>query len=111
MAIPHLQSGDKTQLCPAADNAAPIATRALFKTPAMEAMLLNLPAGKHIAEHQVAGPITLQCLSGTASIEAVNTRKELRAGELMFLEAGAPHAVYAQSDCSLLVTIALNAAG
>lgn len=39
-------------------------TYMLLKTEVMEAIRLVLPAGKHIAEHNASGEITVLCLEG-----------------------------------------------
>ena len=43
-------------------------TAAIVKTPHFEAVHLVVNAGTEIPPHQVKGPMTLQCLSGRATL-------------------------------------------
>jgi quercetin dioxygenase-like cupin family protein len=74
----------------------------------MEVMRLYLPTAKHIATHQVDGPITIFCIEGQVEIQTDHASKILHTGDLMYLAASASHALTAIDDSSLLVTIALQ---
>lgn len=64
-----------------------------------------MPTGKELPEHQVASAITLQCLQGMVEVVAHGRSQAMRAGTMMYLAGGEPHAVKALEDSSLLVTL------
>ena len=82
-------------------------TATLVKTTALEIIRLILPAGKVIPRHQAHGEITVQCLEGRVAFTADNKTRELTVGQLLYLNAGEPHALTAIEDSSLLVTLLL----
>ena len=53
--------------------------------------------------------MTLQCLEGEAVLTTPSRTCGLRAGQLVVLGGGEPHAVQALSDASLLVTVLFHA--
>jgi len=71
-------------------------------------MRMVLAAGKSVAEHQVPGEITIQCLEGRVELAAHGSTRLMRAGDLVYLQGGVAHALHAQEDASLLVTILLH---
>ncbi|TWU22037.1 Cupin domain protein [Novipirellula galeiformis] len=105
MAIQHAKPGEVLEVGPLGDAIAATKTRALLKTESVEVLRLNLPAGKTIAEHKAPGEITVQCIEGRVTFTAMGQSHELTAGKLLYLSAAEPHAVQAQEDSSLLVTI------
>lgn len=107
MAQKHLSSGDSINIL-SANNPSNIPAQALFKDAQLEVMRLYLPAAKHIAAHQVDGPITIFCIEGQVEIQTDHASKILHTGDLMYLAASASHALTAIDDSSLLVTIALQ---
>lgn len=109
MSIAHARSGQVVDL---QDGAAPDAAQrshAVFKGAHLEVMRLVLPAGASLPQHSVRGEITVQCLQGVARIGAHGQSQSLRPGQLLYLQAGVPHAVQAEQDCVLMVTVALPA--
>jgi quercetin dioxygenase-like cupin family protein len=67
-----------------------------------------LPAGKEIAEHQVAGEITVQCLEGRVEFSSNDVTRSLSAGELVYLPGASKHSLRAIENSSLLLTIHLQ---
>ena len=108
MALEHARPGQAVQALPPDSGPQAAKTVALFKSRDLEVVRLVLPAGRSLPAHQVAGDITIHCLSGRLSLEFDGGASQLEAGELMFLAGGAAHAVTALSDASALVTIALK---
>ena len=53
------------------------------------------------------GQLTLQCLEGEVAFDAHGRTAIMRAGEMLYLEGGAPHALRANADSLLLLTILL----
>ncbi|MFP5406129.1 MAG: cupin domain-containing protein [Gammaproteobacteria bacterium] len=106
MALPHASSGDIVNVRPLGSAIADTPSSAFLREPHIEVMRLVLPAGKEVPEHDVRGPITLQCLEGRLEVRAHGADRPLAAGELMYLASGVPHALRAIEDTSVLVTIA-----
>lgn len=70
-------------------------------------MRIFLPIGKHMAEHAVDGPVTLQCIEGEIDVVTGNTHKVIRSADMLYLAAGVPHELRAIRNSSLLVTVVL----
>lgn len=105
MALTHAAPGDVVRLDPAASIAVgPVKTHALVKAERFEAAQLMLPRGGSIAPHSVPGNISLYCIEGAITLEAERT-VEMRTGDWIYLERGERHALKAQEDTSLLLTI------
>jgi quercetin dioxygenase-like cupin family protein len=105
MAIPHAQPGQIIDVRPLGKAIPSTKTATLAKTSSLELIRLVLPAGKAIAEHNVAGEVTVQCLEGSVEFKALGTSQQLNAGQLLCLPGGEPHAVKSLQDATLLVTI------
>ncbi len=105
MAIEHVRSGDVVDLRPLGKKLADARTKALVKTGAFEAVRLIVPADRVVAPHEVAGPITLQCLEGRVLLELPATSLELSAGQWVYLDGGVRHSLKGLEDASLLLTI------
>jgi quercetin dioxygenase-like cupin family protein len=89
------------------NNFAGAKTSTLVKTSQLEVIRLVVPAGKEIPTHQVAGPITVQCLEGR--IAFIGTKQqELAAGDFLYLEGNEPHSLQGLTDATVLVTILLR---
>ena len=106
MAIPHTQPGEVIQLA-LGTSLGTSKTTTLVKTATLELIRLVLPAGKEIPSHTAPGGITVQCLEGRIAFTAAGQTQELAAGQLLYLAAGAPHALKGIVDSSVLVTILL----
>jgi quercetin dioxygenase-like cupin family protein len=83
-------------------------TTTLVKTDQLELIRLVLPKGKNIAEHEVEGEITVQCLEGRVEFRSNDITRVLSAGQLVYLAGGSKHSLIALDDASLLITILLN---
>ncbi len=105
MAIPHAQPGEVIDVRPLSDALAASKTRTLLKTTRVEVIRMVLPAGKTLPEHKAHGEIIVQCLEGDITFTTMGTPKKLRAGDMLYLAAGEPHALEAVHDSSFLLTI------
>jgi len=105
MAIPHAQPGDVIDVRPLADKLAASKTKTLIKTPLVEVIRMVLPAGKVLSEHKAPGEIIVQCLEGDVTFTTMGEPKKLRAGDMLYLAAGEPHALEAVESSSFLLTI------
>ncbi|TVP97512.1 MAG: cupin domain-containing protein [Planctomycetaceae bacterium] len=107
MSIPHASPGELIDVRPFGANWGDHRTTTLFKSEQLEVLRLVLPAGKVIAEHQAPGEITVQCLEGRIAFSVAGERREMVAGQLLYLTAGQPHALEGLEDGSVLVTLAI----
>ncbi len=108
MALPHAASGQTIQLRRAGEDLTQFAATALAKTEELELMRLVLPQGKSMPEHSVPGAVTLLCLEGQIAVSAHGRVQNLNAGEMLYLNGGEVHAVRAQQDALVIVTIVLG---
>lgn len=111
MAISHASAGEVIDVQPLGSKIPDTKTRTLLKTDDLEVLRLVLPAGKQIAEHKARGEITVHCLEGQVKFTIGGQVRDLRAGTMLFLHAGEPHAVEAVENSSILVTLLLNKKG
>jgi len=81
----------------------------LINEPGYRMVLMSIKAGQSIPEHMTPGTITVHALRGNITFFAGNTPCELHAGEVVSVEAGAPHRVEAHEDSGLLVLATGNA--
>ncbi len=104
MALKHADPGEVVHLQPPGAALETDKTAALVKSDRFEAVRLVVRAGSSIPSHKVEGFITLFCLEGHVVLEA-DREIELRPGDWIYLERGAPHAVRAFEDSALLLHI------
>ena len=84
------------------------AAKTLVKEGPIRVTLVALRRGVALEEHHVAGPVTIQVLHGTFRLSTDRGDTDVRAGELVALDAGVPHAAHALEDCALLLTVAMT---
>jgi quercetin dioxygenase-like cupin family protein len=80
-------------------------TRTLVRAEGLEVVRLVVPAGKEVPEHKARGMLVVHCLEGHMVFTACGKGQDLRAGNLLYLNAGEPHSVKGVQDASLLLTI------
>ena len=81
---------------------------ALVKEKEFQVIRLVVDGGKSIPQHQVAGPITVQCLSGKCTFLVGQAPRELAPGSWLYLTGGTAHAIEgSEESCTLLVTMLL----
>ena len=107
MAQPHLTPGQLGSVAPLGAAAASTPSFALVKGRQLEVMRLVLPAGKALPAHSAPGEITVQCEVGSVRLEPHGQTRALQARDCLKLPAGQPHALRAEADASLLVTVSL----
>ena len=105
MALSHAKPGDVIALRD--EQFSPTRTAALVKTSSFEAARLVVQAEREIPWHQVPKELTLYCISGDVVLRLETREIQLRAGDWVFLEGGARHALSARVDSTLLLTIML----
>ena len=108
MALPHVISGQPTDVQPLGSGLTNARTVALFKTEELEVIRVVLHAGRSFPSHKVPGEITIQCLEGKIEVTADGHSQRLDAGQLLYLSGGVPHSLFGIEDASALVTIVLR---
>lgn len=103
MALKHANPGEVIRLQPGR-GVTDEKTAALVKSDRFEAVRLVIPGGTSIPSHKVEGFVTLLALQGHVILEAAG-QIELRTGDWIFLDRGAPHALRAIEDSVLLLHI------
>lgn len=81
----------------------------LINEPEYRMVLMSLCAGQSTPEHSTTGKVTVYALRGHITFHVGNTSCELHAGEVLSVEAGAPHRVEAHEDSALLALATGNA--
>lgn len=107
MALKHANFMDVINLHPEPSEPAAAGSVSLLKQSRLQLMRLMLASGQSLPQHAVPGDLTIQCLSGTLTVETPQRSAMLNAGQLLALEGGTPHTVHAQSDAALLLTLLL----
>ena len=108
MAIAHAAPGQLVDVQPLGNKLCESRNVALFKTGELEVMRLVMPAGKTMPSHWVKGEVTIHCLEGEVGLTAGRQTRQMKAGQLVWLEGGVDHALTAVQDSSLLLTIVLR---
>lgn len=81
-------------------------TAALVKENEFEVIRLVLPKDREVChEHEVAGPVTIQCLRGRAALTVDGKTHELPAGSWVYLRGHDPHSLRGIEDSVVLLTI------
>lgn len=84
--------------------------KVIHSQPGFRLVLLNLRAGQNAPEHSTSDRVAVYALSGHITFYENQSPADLRAGEMVTIEAGAPHRLEAHEDSSLLVIRAGDAA-
>jgi len=83
-----------------------IVSRALHDQDGVRATLFAFAAGQQLTEHSTPSRALVQILTGTCEFTLAGKKTPVRAGDLLHLPPGLPHAVFATEPFSmLLVTI------
>ena len=82
--------------------------KTLVKEGPLRITLVALRQGVSLQEHQVAGAVSIQALHGRVAVEADGSRSDLRAGQLLVLDADISHRATAVSDCAMLITMSMD---
>lgn len=64
----------------------------------------------HLAEHRANGVVSIHVLRGRLKISAGDKAHELQMGQMLILAPNVPHAVSAEEESEMLVTVDLTAA-
>lgn len=81
-------------------------SKTLIKYPDYRIVLIALRKGARMTEHQAAGRISVETISGHVRMHVAETVFDMPAGGLVVLDRAVPHDVEALEDSAFLVTIA-----
>ncbi len=87
-----------------------IVSRTLLQTPQLRLVLFHFDAGQELTEHTSPHRALVQILSGRCSFKLGADWHELKAGDLVHMTPGLPHAVRAAGRFSMLLTLSPLAA-
>lgn len=78
----------------------------LIKTDSLRVVLVSMRQGITLHEHSAPGPITIQTLRGRFTVSVGDEERDIPAGSMIVIAAGARHAVRAVEEGTFLLTIA-----
>jgi quercetin dioxygenase-like cupin family protein len=82
-----------------------VVSRTLLKNASGSLTLFAFGAGEGLSEHSTPHEATAQILAGVATIRIADDEHTVRAGEILHLPAGVPHALHAPEDFVMLLTM------
>ena len=81
-----------------------IVSRALHDRAGVRVTLFAFAAGQQLTEHATPARALVQVLSGACEVTLAGKKTPLRAGDLLHMPPGLPHAVYAPEPFAMLLT-------
>ena len=109
--LPAHESGTCSLLEPAAPVAQGIVSRAVLTTPGLRLTLFHFAAGQELSEHTSKARALVQVLSGRCDFTVNGKAHALKPGDLLHMPPGAPHALLATENFSMLLTQVTEAVG
>jgi quercetin dioxygenase-like cupin family protein len=80
----------------------------VFKHGNLTVALFVLDRFSHLPEHVAKGLVSMHVLTGSMKITADGVERELKAGEMLMLTSGVRHALKAEEESEVLVSIYLD---
>ncbi len=105
------EAGVCSLLAPVAAVDQGIISRAVLTTPGLRITLFHFAAGQELSEHTSKARALVQILGGRCDFSVNGVVHALKPGDLLHLPPGAPHAVTAPENFSMLLTQITEAAG
>lgn len=105
---PLIQAGQEKVISLAAETQfAPngIVSRTLLRTPGARMVLFGFSPGQELTEHTSTQHATIEILSGECEFQLSGNTHQLKAGDFLYMPPGAPHAVKATQQFSMLLTL------
>jgi quercetin dioxygenase-like cupin family protein len=84
------------------------AAKTLVKEGPLRITLVALREGVSLKKHQVSGAVSIQAVRGRIALNAAGSQLNLRPGQLAALDANVRHGATAGTDCSILITVAIE---
>jgi quercetin dioxygenase-like cupin family protein len=82
-----------------------IVSRTLLRAPNARVVLFGFAEGQELTEHTSTQTAMVQVLSGECDFSLSGQVNKLKAGDFLYMPAGAPHAVKATTQFSMLLTL------
>jgi quercetin dioxygenase-like cupin family protein len=82
-----------------------IVSRTLLRTPTARVVLFGFSEGQELTEHTSTQHAMVQVLSGQCEFSLSGTTHQLKPGQFLYMPPGAPHAVKANEQFSMLLTL------
>jgi quercetin dioxygenase-like cupin family protein len=82
-----------------------IVSRTILRAPTTRVVLFGFAEGQELTEHTSTQHALVQVLSGECEFSLSGKEHSLRAGDFLYMPPGAPHAVKAVSEFSMLLTL------
>lgn len=82
-----------------------IVSRTVFHSPQCRVVLFAFAAGQGLTEHTTVRHVLLQALTGQCEFTLDGKVQTLRAGDILSMPPGAPHALSASEPFSMLLTM------
>jgi quercetin dioxygenase-like cupin family protein len=82
-----------------------IVSRTLLRTPNSRTVLFGFAEGQELTEHTSTQHALIQVLSGECDFSLAGKPNRLKAGDLLYLPPNLPHAVKANTQFSMLLTL------
>ena len=82
-----------------------IVSRTLLRTANGRVVLFGFSEGQELTEHTSTQHATVQILSGECEFDLEKETRQLKAGDLVYMPPGLPHAVRAVTRFSMLLTL------
>lgn len=86
------------------DNAKP-SISVLFETPVSKEIRILMKKGQEMKEHQTPYPITVELFEGVVSFGVNGEKHRIEKGDLLSLEGGVPHDLFAIADSIIRLTL------
>ncbi len=80
-------------------------TETLAREAGSSVVLMALEAGDAIQEHSAGGPVSVHLLRGHATLTAGDNAFDLRPGQLVFMQPNVRHAIQAEEQSVVLLTL------
>ncbi len=101
--LPPAESHPAAALVTAQDGA--VVSRTLLKRDSGSVTLFAFAAGQGLSEHTAPFDALVQVLEGEAAVTIAGRRHQVKAGEVILMPAGQPHALAAERPFKMLLTM------
>src|SRR5512142_2353867 len=82
-----------------------IVSRTLLRAPTARVVLFGFSEGQELTEHTSTQHALIQVLSGECDFSLSGKSHQLKSGDFLYMPPGAPHAVKATKQFSMLLTL------
>jgi quercetin dioxygenase-like cupin family protein len=105
MATRHASPGEVVDLATWGSELPGAHSKTIARDARLELARIVLKQGESWHGHRVEGPVVIHCLDGRVRCRALGEDRLLTPGRLLYLPGGQPHALEAEADSVLLLTI------